>query len=90
MFEIGSVHALAGGITRAELEQACDRLIMRDLLVRSEARVDAGSFRFRHGLVREAAYASLAKSARARPANRGAFPVGESELPPMAEAQESG
>ncbi|MDP9133579.1 MAG: AAA family ATPase [Actinomycetota bacterium] len=66
VFEIRSVHALAGGITRAELEQACDRLIRRDLLVRSEAGVDAGSFRFRHGLVREAAYASLAKAARAR------------------------
>jgi tetratricopeptide (TPR) repeat protein len=35
---------------------------MRDLLVRG----DGGSIRFRHGLVREVAYASLAKTARAR------------------------
>ena len=62
VFEIGSVHALAGGITRAELEQACDRLVRRDLLVRSEG----SRLRFRHDLVRDAAYASLAKSARAR------------------------
>jgi DNA-binding SARP family transcriptional activator len=65
-FETRSVHALAGGITRAELEQACDRLVRRDLLVRTEAGADGGVLSFRHGLVREAAYASLAKSARAR------------------------
>ena len=65
-FETRSVHALAGGITRAELEQACDRLIERDLLVPGDASAHGGSLRFRHGLVREAAYASLAKSARAR------------------------
>ena len=61
-FETRSVHALADGITLAELEQACERLVRRDLLVPSEGE----SLRFRHGLVREAAYASLAKSARAR------------------------
>ena len=65
-FAAGSVHALADGITRAELEQACDRLVRRDLLVRAEAGTDPGVLRFRHGLVREAAYASLAKAARAR------------------------
>jgi DNA-binding SARP family transcriptional activator/tetratricopeptide (TPR) repeat protein len=65
-FETRSVHALAGGISRAELEQACDRLVARDLLVRSEAGAGSGSLRFRHSLVREAAYASLAKAARAR------------------------
>jgi DNA-binding SARP family transcriptional activator len=61
-FETRSVHALADGITRAELEQACERLVRRDLLVR----VEADGLRFSHALVREAAYASLAKSARAR------------------------
>ena len=61
-FEIGALHALADGITRAELEQACDRLVRRDLLVP----LGGGALRFRHDLVREAAYASLAKSARAR------------------------
>ena len=65
-FEIGSIHALAGGMTRAELEHACDRLVGRDLLVRSDSGSDGSSLRFRHSLVREAAYASLAKSARAR------------------------
>ena len=57
-----AVHALADGVSRAELEQACERLVMRDLLVRG----DGATVRFRHGLVREVAYASLAKAARAR------------------------
>ena len=61
-FEMREVHALADGVSRAELEQACERLVMRDLLVRG----DGGAIRFRHGLVREVAYASLAKAARAR------------------------
>ncbi len=65
-FEVPAVHALAGGMTRAEIEGACDRLVSRDLLVRSESAGGGGSYRFRHSLVREAAYASLAKSARAR------------------------
>jgi len=60
-FEIDAVHALAAGITLAELEQARDRLIARDLLVDDEPVA-----RFRHGLVREVAYASLTKSTRAR------------------------
>jgi DNA-binding SARP family transcriptional activator len=66
VFETRSLHALADGITRAELNQACERLIRRDLLVPSDAGAGGGSLRFRHGLVRDAAYASLAKSARAR------------------------
>jgi DNA-binding SARP family transcriptional activator len=61
-FETREVHALGESVSRAELEQACERLVMRDLLVRG----DGGPLRFRHGLVREAAYASLAKTARAR------------------------
>ena len=60
-FETRAVHALADGISRAEIERACERLIERDLLMRD----DDGAVRFRHGLVREAAYASLAKTARA-------------------------
>ena len=60
-FTTAAVHALAGGITRADLDQAFDRLLRRDLLV-----ADGDALRFRHGLVREAAYASLAKSARTR------------------------
>jgi DNA-binding SARP family transcriptional activator len=61
-FDPAAVHALAEGVTRAELERACGRLVGRDLLVAG----DDPALRFRHGLVREAAYASLAKSARAR------------------------
>ena len=60
-FEMREVHALADGVSRAELEQACERLVMRDLLVRG----DGAAVRFRHGLVREVVYASLAKAARA-------------------------
>jgi DNA-binding SARP family transcriptional activator len=61
-FRTREVAALAEGLSRVELERACDRLVERDLLVRG----DDGSVRFRHGLVREVAYASLAKTARAR------------------------
>jgi DNA-binding SARP family transcriptional activator len=61
VFQTRAVHALADGVSRAELEQACKRLVARDLLVSGER----GALRFRHGLVREAAYASLAKTARA-------------------------
>ena len=55
------MHALAVGVARADVERACERLVDRDLLVRDERR----SLRFRHGLIRDVAYASLAKSARA-------------------------
>jgi hypothetical protein len=61
-FETREVGALAESMERVELERACERLVMRDLLVRS----DGGFLRFRHALVREAVYASLAKTARAR------------------------
>ena len=68
-FSVASVHALAVGVTRAEVAQACDRLVERDLLIRvAPGRQPASGelLRFRHALIREAAYASLAKSARAR------------------------
>ena len=60
-FTPDAVHALATGITRAAVEQACERLVVRDLLV-----AEADALRFRHPLIRDVAYASLAKSARAR------------------------
>ena len=59
-FAPDAVHALAAGITRAAVEQACERLVARDLLV-----ADGHALRFRHALIRDVAYASLAKSARA-------------------------
>ena len=62
-FTAGSVHALATGITRAEVDRACERLRARDLLVPGPR---PGTLRFRHTLIRDVAYASLAKSARAR------------------------
>ncbi len=60
-FDPRAVQALAEGVSRAEVEQACEHLVARELLVRGEG----GALRFRHGLVREVAYASLAKTARA-------------------------
>ncbi len=65
-FEQEAVHALASGMTRSELRRACESLATRDLLVPSNIGSFDESLRFRHGLLREAAYASLAKSARAR------------------------
>jgi DNA-binding SARP family transcriptional activator len=62
-FSAGSVYALATGITRVDVARACERLVERDLLVRGPRR---GTLRFRHTLIRDVAYASLAKSARAR------------------------
>jgi len=64
-FQTASVHALATDITRAEVEQACDQLVKQDLLIQ-ETGVDGVAFRFRHALIRDTAYASLAKSARGR------------------------
>ena len=61
-FELEPVHALAEDMTRSALEQAWERLVDLDLLEPG----DGGAMRFRHGLVREAAYASLTKSVRAR------------------------
>ncbi len=63
-FDVASVHALAAGLSRPALDQACDRLVKRELLVRERGEPEL--LRFRHSLIRDAAYASLAKSARAR------------------------
>jgi DNA-binding SARP family transcriptional activator len=64
-FEAAAVHTLATDITRAEVERACDRLVEHELLT-EEIGVDGVAFRFRHALIRDTAYASLAKSARGR------------------------
>jgi len=61
-FETAAGHALATDITRAEVEQACDRLVEHHLLIKETG----AALRFRHALIRDTAYASLAKSARAR------------------------
>ena len=65
-FAPDAVHALAAGLTRTEVDQACQRLVDRDLLIRGEPGLDGAALRFRHALIRDAAYASLAKVARAR------------------------
>ena len=65
-FEAASVHALAEGFTLAAVDQACNRLVDRNLLTWAEAGARNTTLRFRHALIRDAAYASLAKSARAR------------------------
>ncbi len=59
-FAAASVHALAEGAPAAEIDAACASLAARNLL--------AGDveLRFRHALIREAAYRSLSKAARAR------------------------
>ena len=64
-FEAASVHALATDVTHAEVEQACDRLVGHELLTRPSAG-EGVAFRFVHALIRDTAYATLAKSARAR------------------------
>ena len=64
-FETAAVHALATDVSRAEVEQACDRLVEHDLLT-EQAGGDGVALRFRHALIRDTAYSTLAKSARAR------------------------
>ncbi len=61
-FATGPLHALAPEISHAELEHTCERLVERDLLIPEERSI----YRFGHALIREAAYLSLEKSARAR------------------------
>jgi DNA-binding SARP family transcriptional activator len=57
-----AVHALAKERSRADIERACRRLAERDLLTTAEG----GGLRFRHILIRDAAYGSLVKAERAR------------------------
>ncbi len=59
-FTAESVHAVAQGVPLAEIEAACSSLRRRGLVAGD------GPYRFRHELVREAAYDSLSKTARAR------------------------
>ena len=81
-FDPEVVCALATGISRAAAEHACERLIERGLLM-----ADEGSLRFRHPLVREVAYASLAKSARARLHQRRAALLAAAPETPEADAR---
>jgi DNA-binding SARP family transcriptional activator len=59
-FTAGSIHALAEGAPLAEIEVACISLRGRGFVSGS------GPHRFRHALIRETAYESLSKTARAR------------------------
>ena len=64
-FETAAVHALTTDVSRGEVEQACDRLVAHNLLT-EQAGGDGVALRFRHALIRDTAYSTLAKSARAR------------------------
>jgi class 3 adenylate cyclase/tetratricopeptide (TPR) repeat protein len=66
VFHLGSVLALAPDLSRAEAQSVLHELLRRDLL-RPEKPGLAGeeAVRFRHELIRDAAYESLPKAARA-------------------------
>ena len=59
-FTVGSILSLADGASLPEIEAACAALVRRGLLAEDDA------LRFRHSLIRDTAYASLSKAARAR------------------------
>ena len=61
-FTPDAVAPLATGVSRAEVGRACVRLAERGLVTDAEP----DGLRFRHALIRDAAYAALAKSERAR------------------------
>ena len=67
VFHLGSVLALSEDLSRPEAESALQELLRRDLL-RPEKPALPGeeAVRFRHELIRDAAYESLPKAARAR------------------------
>ncbi len=67
VFHLGSVLALSEDLARSDAESALQELLRRDLL-RPEKPVLAGenAVRFRHELIRDAAYESLPKTARAQ------------------------
>ena len=66
VFHVGSVLALSEDLSRSDAESALQELLRRDLL-RPEKPTLAGeaAVRFRHELIRDAAYDSLPKAARA-------------------------
>ena len=66
VFHVGSVLALSEDLSRSDAESALQELLRRDLL-RPEQPTLAGeaAVRFRHELIRDAAYESLPKAARA-------------------------
>ena len=66
VFHLGSVLALSEGLARSDAERVLQELLRRDLL-RPEKPALAGedAVRFRHELIRDAAYESLPKAARA-------------------------
>ncbi len=81
-FGVGSILALADGASLPEIEVACAALVRRGLLTEDDA------LRFRHSLIRDTAYASLSKAARARLHERHAtWLAGRSDAGPDIEAQ---
>lgn len=66
-FSLAALSHLAGAHPPEVVSRILDRLVRRDFLETSRFdAADAPSFRFRHVLIREAAYAALSKAARAR------------------------
>ena len=67
VFHVGAVEDLASGSTRAALDEQLAALVRKDL-VRPEHSLIAGqdAYRFRHLLIREAAYAAMPKELRAQ------------------------
>jgi class 3 adenylate cyclase/tetratricopeptide (TPR) repeat protein len=65
-FHLGGVMALVQDVQEADARRSLDALVGRELLLSARAEI-AGerAWRFRHALVRDAAYASIPKAARA-------------------------
>ncbi|HYX10971.1 MAG TPA: AAA family ATPase, partial [Candidatus Acidoferrum sp.] len=66
VFERAAVAALAPEVSRQLIDARLRELVRKQLLQREGSRPPAGTFKFRHVLIRDAAYNALAKSERAR------------------------
>jgi DNA-binding SARP family transcriptional activator/class 3 adenylate cyclase len=78
LFHVGSVLALAQGLPRPDAERMLDELVRRDLLLPGRAALTGeDAFRFRHALIRDAAYEELPKATRSELHERHADWLGE-------------
>ncbi len=74
VFHRAAVHALAGDLTKVDLERAIANLVRKELLRPHPPTLQGGqAFRFRHLLIRDAAYDSVSKTTRAQLHVRFAF-----------------
>ena len=66
-FHLGGVLALVEDVPEADAKRSLDTLVDRELLLSARAEIaDEHAWRFRHALVRDAAYASMPKGVRAQ------------------------